>query len=504
MRRREFLPSAAAAIAATPGTYLDAAQTFLDTMIDKGTDRYGRKHTPLFCLTLDPETHAPPKPPRAIDKEYARNFEYLYRDFGYFWKSHVHSAGPIYDMGTLRALYALSAVTGRPRYAGAADQYVRFVLDNLVSTQTGHFGWGEHLFYNVYLDYLIGGAFTVRSVRKFSYAHELERWTTIYDVFWDKDPEKTRGEIEATYEYKIHDPKTFINNRHSDYYAGRLTNDTLTFSKHSGLFAHAFAFLHSKTGDPMHLEWARKSAALFWDARNPTTGLIKNDFQRKDETAEASGMAQLALFLMRAYQWHTDGSFVEKALAYVKAYWKHFHAGEGRFRDQLDVSGKDLKPGQFAEYWEAPIRSAKAAALAYSLTKDPVALELADTVITHLAPETRFTTIIIRSLISDEVEARSCALSTAIDLYEATAETKYLAKARALADDAIARFLYRGLFVSSMQLYPEGDKSVRVRLYDARSGAGWLALNLIRLQRAVDATGAGRFGRLDALDRIYD
>jgi uncharacterized protein YyaL (SSP411 family) len=505
MLRRDFIQvSAMAAMAPGPKPYLSAAQAFLDTMTDKGTDRYGRRSVPLFCLSLDPETHSPPKPPAKIDRDYARSFEYLFRDFGYYWKSHLHSSDLIYDMGTIRALYALTGATGQAKYSRSADACLKFFLDNMVSEQTGHFGWGEHIFYNVYLDYMIGGGFTVRGNRNFLFAHELERWTTIYDVFWEKDAAKTLAEIEAIYEYKIHDRETFINNRHSDYFAGRTTSDTLTFSKHSGLFAHAFAFLHSKTGDPRHLDWARKSADLFWKARHPATGLIKNDFQRKETIAETGGMAQLALFLMRAYQWHADASFVEKALAYVQAYWKNFHTGEGRFRDALDINGTDTKPGTFAEYWEAPIRMAKAAALAYSLTKDKVALELADTVISRLTPEMDFKTIIIRSLISDEVEARSCALSATIDLYEITGDAKYLRKARALADDAISRFLYRGLFVSRMQLLPEGDKSVRVKVYDGRSGAGWLALNLIRLQRDADATAAGKFTRFDALERIYD
>jgi uncharacterized protein YyaL (SSP411 family) len=150
-------------------------------------------------------------------------------------------------------------------------------------------------------------------------------------VLWEKDPAKTLDEIEAIYEYKVHDRDTFMNNRHSDYFAGRTISDTLTFSKHSGLFAHAFAFVHSKTGENKYLEWARKSADLFWKARHPATGLIKNDFQRKETTAETSGMAQLALFLMRAYQWHADASLLEKALAYVQAYWKSFYAGEAGF-----------------------------------------------------------------------------------------------------------------------------------------------------------------------------
>ena len=515
--RREFLSTAGKAatlgllmtstnlLSANNKPYLSAAQQFLDTIIDKGVDRYGKKPSPVFCLSLDPETHAPPKPPSKIDWNYARSFEFLYRDFGYYWKSHLHGSGLIYDQGTIRALYALSTAIGNAKYAKAADAYLNFFLENMVSQQTGMFGWGEHIFYNVFLDYLIGGGFTVRGSRNFLFAHELERWTTIYDLMWEKSPEKTQAEIEAIYEYKIIDYETFTNNRHSDYFSGRRTGDVLTFVKHSGLFAHAFAFLYSKTQEQKYLQWAQKMADLFWKNRSPQTNLVRSALERNEDPPAPGEMALASLFLLRAYQWHPDPVFADRALAYVKAYDRYFQTEEpGKFRESVDGEGKDLKPGQLAEYWEAPIRQAKAAVLAYSLTKDPSALRLADIVMTHLTPEMSFKTIIIRSLISDEVEARSCALSTAIDLYEVTGEKKYLEKARSLADDAITRFLYRGLFVSHMQLYPEGDKSIRTRVYDARSGAGWLALNLIRLQRDLDATEAGRFKKFETLERTFD
>ena len=132
--RRELLGAAlaggalpfTAAAAETKGRFLDSARQFLDTLTEKGTDRYGKKHTPLFCLSLDPETHAPPKPPEKVDMQYARSFEYLFRDYGYYWKSHLHSAGPIYDQGTIRALYAMSDATGGPKYRRAADAFLDF------------------------------------------------------------------------------------------------------------------------------------------------------------------------------------------------------------------------------------------------------------------------------------------------------------------------------------------------------------------------------------------
>ena len=337
------------------------------------------------------------------------------------------------------------------------------------------------------------------------FEHELERWTTIYDVTWQKDQEKTLNEIEAIFEYKIHDPETWINNRHSDFYAGRRTGDTLTFIKHSGLFAHAFAFLHSKTGDKKHLDWAKKSADLFWGHRDPRTNLVRGCIQRKEEPVAPEELAQLVLFLLRAYQWHAEPRFAEYAVAYLEAYRKYFSLGDtGKFRAVVAPDGTDTKPGQIADYWEGPIRMAKAAVLAYSLTGNRSALELATLIVDNLTPEMAFKTVIIRSLISDEVETRNCCIGTALDLYEVTGNQQHLKKAQLLADDAIKKFQYRGLYVSSMQLYPEGDKTVRTKVYDGRSGAGWFALNLVRLQRDTNATESGIFSKFDKLERIYD
>ena len=497
-------PLLAAGADAPRERYLGAAREFLDTLTTKGTDRFGRTSTPLFCLSLDPETYAPPRPPDKIDRQYAISFEYLYRDFGYYWKSHLHSSNLIYDQGTIRALYALSEATQDARYSRAADSCLDFFLDNMVSQQTGIFGWGEHIFYNVFLDYMIGGAFTVRNSRNFSYNHELDRWTTIYDVLWEKDAAKTLTEIESIYEYKVHDPKTFLFNRHSDYFSGRRTSDTLTFIKHSGLFVHAFSLAFSKTGDGKYLDWAKKMADLFWGIRDPNTNLVRNCIQREKENVAPDAIAQLVLFLLRAYQWHAEPLFLERALAYLEAYEKYFLVEGKGFRDQVQPDGTDQKPDEYAPLWPGPARMAKAAVLAHSLSRNPQPLRLAQAVVDRISADIRTGTVVERSLVSDEIEFRSCALSTTIDLYEVTADRKYLEKAEALAQNAIRRFLYRGLFVSSLQIDPEGDKSARTQVYDARAGAGWLALNLIRLQRDSNLTAAGRFAKYDRLERIYD
>jgi len=469
----------AAASQLLSGPYLDAARTFLDTLVDKGTDRYGRRHTPVFCLSLDPETYSPPRPPEKVDWDYIRGFEYLYRDYCYYWKSQLHGSNLIYDQGTIRALYALTEATGSRKYRKAADAYLDFFLDELPSPQTGIFGWGEHVFYNVFADVIIGGAFGVANWHKYFYAHELERWTTIYDILWEKSPEKTLAEIEAIYEYKIADYKTFVHNRHSDYYCGKM-DGPLTFHKHSALFAHAFALAHSKTGESKYLDWARKMCDVFWNIRDPQTDLVRYCVQR--ENTGADGIDGLSmLFYMRAYQWHPDQQFLDRALAYTRAYQKHLAKPTG-----------------------GPIIWAKACALAYSLARDESFLKSAESIIAGTTPEQLHGGEIERSLISNDVENLNNGLSASLDLYELTAEARYLSKAREFADDAIGNFIYKGLFIGNMRTQMDSQEGPRIKIYDARGGAGWLALNLIRLQRHANATAAGKFGKTDTLDRIYD
>jgi len=146
--------------------YLAASREFLTTLIEKGTDRYGKKSTPVFCLSLDPETYTPPKAPEKIDRDY----------------------------------------------------------------------------------------------------------------------------------------DTFICNRHSQFYSGK-SEDLYTFIKHTGLFAHAFALAHAKSGDPKYLEWAKKMSDVFWNIRDPETNLVRHCVQTEwggPQTASGGGIGELSLFLMRA------------------------------------------------------------------------------------------------------------------------------------------------------------------------------------------------------------
>ena len=55
-----------------------------------------------------------------------------------------------------------------------------------------------------------------------------------------------------------------------------------------------------------------------------------------------------------------------------------------------------------------------------------------------------------------------------------------------------------------MRFNMDNYEGPRVKIYDARGGAGWLALNLIRLQRHVNDTEAGKFKKMASLERTYE
>ena len=110
------------AAANPPKRYLDTARTFVDTMIEKGTDRYGTEHSPLFAAMLDLNTMSLP----------AVNVDELLSE----GKPQVRAIGhglpdppagirpgdraPIgnnleHDIMLLRSMYELTAITGARR-----------------------------------------------------------------------------------------------------------------------------------------------------------------------------------------------------------------------------------------------------------------------------------------------------------------------------------------------------------------------------------------------------
>jgi pectate lyase len=115
--------------------YLKAVQNFADTVIEKGRDTYGNKHTPLF-----------------IDGLHAKSLKpVIWKKDGQSWLlSNFASQQPL-----IRTLDGLSTLTGDTKYRQAAVDATRYALKHLQSPN-GLFYWGGHLAWDLEQERRVG------------------------------------------------------------------------------------------------------------------------------------------------------------------------------------------------------------------------------------------------------------------------------------------------------------------------------------------------------------
>jgi hypothetical protein len=443
-----------AALAATPD-YQAPVRKFADTLLAKGLDVVGSKHTPLWAGVIDARTFTVPErgvpAPRGI-RESDRA---------------VGGANLYHDVVTLRVFHALSALTGDARYSQAARDYVRAYLDLASSPATGALGWGEHLYYNFFRD-------EVAAERK---NHELLEWTPPWDLLWEANSEATRKEIAALrYHFYADDPSALFNRHASWSEAVYQKPGGQPWIKHSGLYAHAFLFLYSKTNDAEWLKWSRGPGALYWNHRNPrndlTLGCIGDS---RPSTQDASTqMPELAYWLHKAYRESPDEKDLrDRALTFMKAYNRYFYdRATRRFLTSVGMDGV-AKSKKTETVWNIAygdpgiLPNGRIEAYFARVEKDAECLAMARRV-AELAAETPMPEGV-------SLEGVAFALNLNLDLYDITREKRYLKQARRYADFAIQKFWVSnaesGLFVREA-----GD-----HYYEAKSGTGDLLAGLLRL-----------------------
>ena len=115
--------------------YLKVVWHFADTVIEKGRDTYGDKHTPLFVDGLHAQSLKPA----------------IWKKDGQSWVlSNFASQQPL-----IRVLDGLSALTQDPRYRRAAADATEYVLRNLQS-DNGLLYWGGHLAWDLQTERVVG------------------------------------------------------------------------------------------------------------------------------------------------------------------------------------------------------------------------------------------------------------------------------------------------------------------------------------------------------------
>jgi hypothetical protein len=445
-----------------PPNYLEYVRKFGDTLLEIGLDRYGAKKTPLWAGVIDTQTLAAPQdnvpPPEGVRPS----------------DRALGGANLYHDAVTLRVFRVLSALTGEPKYAAAARRYIDYYLRHAQNHTTGFLAWGEHLYYDFYRD-------EVAAERR---SHELLEWTPPWPELWEVNPEAVSRAIQALrFHYYADDPAQLFN-RHAWWdRAEHQKPGGQPWIKHSGLYAYSFMFLYKQTGERRWLAWSRGAGSLYWNRRNQETNLTLSciDDPREGSKRVSSGTALLAYWLLKAHHLNPRETGIRnQAVALLKAYGRYtYDARRDGYLAEVNTdgarAGEDLiQPWNFAYGAPTILPFGRVAAYFARTEKDPAFLEMAHRV-ARIAKATPMPERV-------SIEGLGFALNLALDLFELTAEDRYLDEARSYADLAIRSFWVElpggGLFV----------REPHDRYYEAKVGVGDLLAGLVRLQIQSDTS----------------
>jgi rhamnogalacturonyl hydrolase YesR len=220
---------------------LQFVRAYADCMLDQGRDRYGRVHSPLFAECLDR---------RNLRLLEGKSLEQVAAIPFSAWGIRPHDrmltgANPMHCEGLYFILYALSDVTGEPRYATAANNSLRFFLENCQSPATGLFYWGEHAGWDLLRDAPMEG----RSAN----IHEFYRPWELWDRCYRLAPEACARFARGLWEHQIGDHRTGDFSRHAAIGKHGPGTDA-PYARHGGFYIATWAQAYAKTRAPVFLQ----------------------------------------------------------------------------------------------------------------------------------------------------------------------------------------------------------------------------------------------------------
>ena len=475
------------------GSYTQRVKECLDLLMTHGTDTYGEVHTPMLVSILDVESRTCPQKPEALDEKF-RVTRHERRSPG--------GSNLLTDQPTLKAMYALSDISGNQGYATFADRYAGHVMEHLVDKQ-GFFWWGWHRHYDVFTDTMEGHNPNRAKWGEMVLPHEIHAMNGIeWDRLWAVNKDAVTRQIEAIWEWHVIDKETGEINRHGDGMKG------CDFTMSGGSFIEAFVFMHSQTKDAQWLDRAKLIADYYWERRDSQTNLLperpnagSNRFDGASFVTSTTGL--YCRSLLRAYEITKEERFRDQAVAYLKAYAElGYDEQSGKFWGALKMDGTPIPGprvmGGYAQYeprghldlWEPyvagyqyPIYTAQIYAYAYQLTREPIFRTTAERFAAWIAktppgsPESDNTWYDDYSNGPGQKGTYAGkygrTISFLLHLYVATGERRHLDAARSMADTAIEKLNHKGLFRG----HPAKP------YYEAMDGVGYLLYALLQLDQ---------------------
>jgi hypothetical protein len=471
--------------------FLHASQEYADTMVERGRDRWGLWHSPLFASvldrgTLDLLTYRPPSPGAREHDRAGRSYKYLENGA----PPPMTGANVFHDEDFYRMLYSLSEVTGAREYAQAADDALRYFLTHAQHPDTGLLAWGEHMCWDLELDRSCSqsdryGQTAFDPVG--DVLHEYGRDWVLWERCYDLAPEACLRFAHGVWNHQIADQETGNFSRHARWsYHGVYANSD--YPRHAGFFIRTWADLYGESGDERLLHPIDVLLSRYERKREEDNGML-----RFDDTEGGRRWAMTSLNLSLAVDcWAAAQKVPEPLASRLRAfaeteddwYLSLPHFATLRWNERSEPAPAGLvtcirtSTGKPYEIVSQAYTGRTGAAMdnaavqaRYAQTKDPRFLELlvraADEAMDWTADaDGAYPPVLLASI-----------LSTYVTVYEATGEQKYLDKAVELGDMALE------LFFADNPLPPARSDMDH---YESVTGAGTLGLALLDLHVALN------------------
>jgi len=301
----------------------------LDTLIERGTDRYGPVETALFMSVIDVRTLTAPEKPELLDTE-------AYYEEGRAHRRAMGGSNFWYDQAAIRVLYRYGELAKDPKYGRAADRCIDAFFER-ARRPGGLPAWGTHVYYDAYRDRPGGDGDGAGP-------HEILVYIPEWAELHRRRPGAMREIVDGIWSRHVCDKATGQHNRHDDGAPG------CDFAFSGGSLALACASLGALEKDPVGLERARTIAGWHWRHADPRTGLIPDAPALTDRFDGRHSMTTLpgpfAALLLRCGEATGEALWLERASAIIKAYDRYgWDPGGKTYWGMLALDGKPVPEG---------------------------------------------------------------------------------------------------------------------------------------------------------------
>lgn len=485
-----WCPALAQPSAVRESSYLPAVRTFADNALKYGRDTYGPEQTPLLADGVNVDTHEP-----AVWRLPAEQVE------SWNMPSEWILSNLASQQNLFRVFVSLSAMTGDPKYRQAAVDATRYAFDHL-DAGNGLLFWGGHAAWDLATDQPVGEGRTKSLAGK----HELKCNYPFYELMWEVDRQATKRLIEAFWSSHILRWDILDMNRHGTYepivdglwdrgYVGGsvpFTGHGLTFMNTGADMIYAAALLYEFTGDERPLTWGKQMARRYVEVRDPKTGLgadnysvltshrIQRQFEADfgDRFTEATvtslynvrySRAAICQLKLAERLGPAGADFGRWAAEDLAAWARHaYDPADHRFwatlRDGTRLSPADIKQRGYVETRWLEKRPANgmhfwAYVLAWKHSGDAAMWGMARSIAEGLGlGDIGSAPAAVASPAGSSASGLAVKLETPfadtdtvfglLDLHTATQRPEYLALARKIGDNLVAKEFHRGFFVT--------------------------------------------------------